>query len=131
MVLGINYLIHNIFFENTYCNLNFASITNPNVNRSGFGVTCLFGVPKSIKDSREYLQYGIIEPHFDEWEDAEIPETYFVRKVIPKQFCIGYLDIENRKFVFNPDFRFNYGITDDFELGSMFRKLWHFSSKEK
>lgn len=106
------------FFENTHCHLDFASITNPNINRSGFGATCLFVVPKNIKDSREYLQYGITEPHFDEWEDVEIPETYFVRKIIPKQFCIGYLDIKNKEFVFNPDFRFNYGITDDFELGS-------------
>lgn len=105
------------FFENTNCNLNFGAITHPNVNRSGFGATCLFIVPKSITGSREYIQYGKTEPHFDDWEEKEIPETYFVRCVIPKQFCIGFLDVKKKEFVFNPNFQFNYGVTDEFELG--------------
>lgn len=105
------------FFENEYCNLDFGSITNPGVNRSGFGATCLFIIPKSIQGSREYLQYGITESHFDEWEDSEVPETYFFRQVIPKQFLIGYLDVKNKRFVFNSEFQFGYGLTDEFELG--------------
>ncbi len=106
------------FFANTSCNLDFGGITNPSVNRSGFGATCLFVVPKSIVGSREYLQYGVTEKHFDDFEDEEIPEAYFARRVIPKQFCIGFLDVKNKKFVFNPDFKFNYGVTDEFELGT-------------
>ncbi len=39
------------------------------------------------------------------------------RYVIPKQFCIGFLDVKNKEFVFNPNFQFNYGVTDEFELG--------------
>ena len=34
-----------------------------------------------------------------------------------KKFCIGYLDVKNKRFVANPNFQFNYGITDDFALG--------------
>ena len=56
--------------------------------------------------------------HFDDWEDQQVPETYFERHIIPKQFCIGYLDVNNKKFVANPNFQFNYGITDEFALGT-------------
>ncbi len=105
------------FFENTNCNLNFGDITSPNVSRSNYGATCLFVVSKSITGSREYVQYGIKEEHFDDFEDEVIPETYFARYVIPKQFCIGFLDVKNKEFVFNPNFQFNYGVTDEFELG--------------
>lgn len=73
-------------------------------------------MPKSITGSREYIQYGITEPHFDDWE-GKIPETYFARRVIPKQFCIGFLDVKNKEFVFNRNFQINYGVTDEFELG--------------
>ena len=106
------------FFENTYCNLDFGSLSNPDVNRSGLGATCLFCVSKYIVGSREYIQYGITDAHFDDWEDRQVPKTYFVRKVIPTQFCIGYLDVINKKFIINPNFQFNYGITDEFVLGS-------------
>ena len=106
------------FFENTYCNLNFGDLTNPEINRSGFGATCIFAVSKNFQGSREFIQYGIIETHYDDWKDKEVPETYFERYVVPKQFCIGYLDVTNKRFVANPDFRFKYGITDEFELGS-------------
>ena len=106
------------FFENTYCNLDFGNLTNPKINRSGFGATCIFVVPKSFQGSREFIQYGVVEAHFDDYSDIEVPETYFERHVIPKQFCIGYLDVKNKKFVANPDFQFNYGITDEFTLGS-------------
>lgn len=106
------------FFENTYCNLDFGSLSNPDVNRSEFGATCLFCVSKYIVGSREYIQYGITDAHFDDWEDRQVPKTYFVRKVIPTQFCIGYLDVINKKFIINPNFQFNYGITDEFVLGS-------------
>ena len=106
------------FFENTYCNLNFNNLTNPKVNRSGFGATCIFVVSKFFHGSREYKQYGVIESHFDDWEECEVDESYFERHVIPKQFCIGYLDVKNKKFVANPNFRFNYGITDEFEIGT-------------
>ena len=106
------------FFENTYCNLDFDSLSNPNVNRSGFGATCLFCVPRYITGSREYIQYGITDAHFDDWEDRQVPKTCFKRRVIPTQFCIGYLDVINKKFVINPNFQFNYGITDEFALGS-------------
>ena len=107
------------FFENTYCNLDFGSLSNPNVNRSGFGATCLFVVPKYLTGSREYMQYGITDAHFDDWEDRQIPKTYFVRQVIPTQFCIGYLDVINKKFIVNPNFQFNYGVTDEFALGAI------------
>lgn len=107
------------FFENTYCNLDFGNLSNPNVNRSGFGATCLFVVPKYLTGSREYIQYGITDAHFDDWEDRQIPKTYFERRVIPTQFCIGYLDVINKKFIVNPNFQFNYGITDEFALGTM------------
>ena len=107
------------FFENTYCNINFGDLTNPEINRSGFGATCIFAVSKSFQGSREFIQYGIIETHYDDWEDKEVPETYFERYVIPKQFCIGYLDVTNKRFVANPDFQFNYGITDEFALGAI------------
>ena len=106
------------FFENTYCNLDFGNLTNPEINRSGFGATCIFAVSKSFKGSREFIQYGVIENHYDDLEDKEVPETYFERYVIPKQFCIGYLDVINKRFVANPDFQFNYGITDEFVLGT-------------
>lgn len=106
------------FFENTYCNLDFGSLTNPNINRSGFGATCIFAVSKEFNGSREYKQFGVVESHFDDWEDHEIPESFFERNIIPNQFCIGYLDVENKRFVANPNFQFNYGITDDFVLGS-------------
>lgn len=106
------------FFKNTYCNLDFGSLNNPNVNRSGYGATCLFVVPKYLTGSREYMQYGITDAHFDDWEDRQIPKTYFERRVIPTQFCIGYLDVINKKFVVNPNFQFNYGVTDEFALGS-------------
>lgn len=42
------------FFENTYCNLDFGSLTNPNINRSGFGATCIFVVSEDFNGSREY-----------------------------------------------------------------------------
>lgn len=106
------------FFENAYCNLDFGSLSNPYVNRSGFGATCLFCVSKYIVGSREYIQYGITDAHFDDWEDRQVPKTYFARRVIPTQFCIGYLDVINKKFIINPNFQFNYGITDEFALGS-------------
>ncbi len=105
------------FFENTSCNLDFGSLTNPNINRSGFGATCIFVVSKEFNGSREYKQFGVVESHFDDWEDHEIPESYFERNIIPSQFCIGYLDVKNKRFVANPNFQFNYGITDDFALG--------------
>lgn len=107
------------FFENTYCNLDFGNLTNPEINRSGFGATCIFIVSKSFKGPREFIQYGIVEDHFDDWNDQEIPETYFERHVVPKQFCIGYLDVKNKRFVANPDFKFNYGKTDEFALGTI------------
>lgn len=106
------------FFENTYCNLDFDSLTNPDINRSGFGATCIFAVSKSFSGSREYRQYGVIESHFDDWEDQEIPKSFFERHIIPTQFCIGYLDVKNKRFVANSNFRFNYGIMDEFALGS-------------
>ena len=81
------------FFENTYCNLDFDSLSNPNVNRSGFGATCLFVVPKCLTGSRQYVQYGVTDVHFDDWENRQIPKTYFERQVIPTQFCIGYYKI--------------------------------------
>lgn len=106
------------FFENTYCSLDFGSLTNPNINRSGFGATCIFIVSKDFCGSREYKQFGIVESHFDDWEDQQVPETYFERHIIPKQFCIGYLDINNKRFVANPSFQFKYEITDEFALGT-------------
>ncbi len=107
------------FFENTYCNLDFGNLTNPKINRSGFGATCIFIVPKSFQGSREFIQYGIVEAHFDDWEAQEVPETYFERHIVPKQFCVGYLDVKGKRFVANPDFQFNYGITDEFALGAI------------
>ena len=106
------------FFENTYCNLDFGSLTDPNVNKSGTGATLLFIVPKYFSGSREYRQYGVVESHYDDWEDQAVPESYFERSVIPKQFCIGYLDVKNKRLVANPSFQFNYGITDEFALGT-------------
>lgn len=106
------------FFENINCNLDFGSLTNPNVNRSNIGATCIFIVPKTFYGSREYKQYGVIESHYDDWEDKEVPESYFERHIIPKQLCIGYLDVKNKRFVANPNFQFNYGITDNFVLGA-------------
>ena len=106
------------FFENTYCNLDFGNLTNPDINRSGFGATCIFAVSKDFVGSREYKQYGVVESHFDDWEEQEVPESFFERHVIPSQFCIGYLDVKNKRFVANPNFRFNYGITDEFAIGS-------------
>ena len=106
------------FFENTYCNLDFGSLSNPNVNRSGFGATCLFVVPKCLTGSREYVQYGVTDAHFDDWENRQIPKTYFERQVIPTQFCIGYLDVINKRFILNPNFQLNYGVTDEFALGT-------------
>lgn len=106
------------FFENTYCNLDFGSLSNPNVNRSGFGATCLFVVPKYLTGSREYVQYGVTDAHFDDWENRQIPKTYFERRVIPTQFCIGYLDVINKRFIVNTNFQFNYGVTDEFALGT-------------
>lgn len=104
------------FFENTNCNLDFGSLSNPDINRSGDGTTCLFVVSKYFTGSREYRQYGITDTHYDYFEDKQVPKTYFERRVIPTQFCIGYLDVRNKKFVFNPKFQFNYGVTDDFTL---------------
>lgn len=78
----------------------------------------MFCVSKDIVGSRKYIQYGINDAHFDDWEDRQVPKTYFVRRVIPTQFCIGYLDVINKKFIINPNFQFNYGITDEFVLGS-------------
>lgn len=106
------------FFENTYCNLDFDSLSNPDVNRSGFGATCLFVVPKYLTGSREYIQYGVTDAHFDDWENRQIPKTCFERRVIPTQFCIGYLDVINKRFIANPSFQFNYGVTDEFALGT-------------
>ena len=106
------------FFENTHCNLDFGNLTNPEINRSGFGATCIFIVPKNFQGSREFIQYGIVEAHFDDYEDQEVPETYFERHIVPKQFCIGYLDAKGKRFVANSDFQFNYGITDEFVLGT-------------
>lgn len=102
------------FFENTYCNLDFGSLSNPNVNRSGFGATCLFVVPKCLTGSRQYVQYGVTDAHFDDWENRQIPK----RQVIPTQFCIGYLDVINKRFILNPNFQLNYGVTDEFALGT-------------
>ena len=96
----------------------FGSLTNPNINRSGFGATCIFVVSKEFNGSREYKQFGVVEPYFDDWEGHEIPESYFERHIIPAQFCIGYLDVKNKRFVANPVFQFNYGITDEFKLGT-------------
>ena len=110
------------FFENRNCILDFGSLTNPNVNRNpnGIGATVLFIVPNSISyTSRDYEQYGLVESYYDDTADREVPESYFERHVVPKQFCIGYLDIKNRRFVANPNFQFNYGVTDEFELGSI------------
>lgn len=107
------------FFENKYCNLNFGDLTDPIINRSGFGATCIFVVPKDFSGSREFIQYGVVESYYDDWEEREVPEEYFKRNVIPRQFCIGYLDVNNRRFVANPDFQFNYGITDEFALGAI------------
>jgi hypothetical protein len=106
------------FFENTHCNLDFGSLTNPDINRSGFGATCIFVVSKDFHGSREYKQFGIVESHFDDWEDQQVRETYFERHIIPKQFCIGYLDVNNKRFVANPSFQFNYGINDELSLGT-------------
>lgn len=106
------------FFENTYCNLDFDSLTNPDINRSGFGTTCIFAVSKDFRGSREYRQYGVVESHFDDWEDQEIPKSFFERHIIPTQFFIGYLDVKNKRFVANPVFQFNYGIIDEFRLGT-------------
>lgn len=108
------------FFENINCFLDFGSLTNPNVNRNsdGFGATVLFAVSKSISGSRDYEQYGVKDSYYDDCEDREVSEEYFERHVVPKQFCIGYLDVKNKRFVANPNFRFNYGITDEFELGT-------------
>ena len=106
------------FFENTYCNLDFGSLSNPDVNRSGFGATCLFVVSKYLTGSREYVQYGVTDVHFDDWENRQIPKTYFERHVIPTQFCIGYLDVINKGFILNPNFQLNYGVTDEFALGT-------------
>ena len=105
------------FFENTYCNLDFGSLTDPNVNKSRVGATLLFIVPKYFSGSREYKQYGVVESHCDDWEERDVPESYFERRVIPTQFCLGYLDVKNKRFVVNPNFQFNYGITDEFVLG--------------
>jgi hypothetical protein len=104
------------FSEISNCRLDFGSIINPNINRSGIGATCLFVVSKNVTGSREYMQYGITEPHFDEFDDKEIPETYFERRVIPRQYCMGYLDVKNKKFIFNKKFQPSYGVTDEFEL---------------
>ena len=109
------------FFENTYCNLDFGILSNPDVNRSGFGATCLFVVSKYLTGSREYVQYGVTDDHFDDWEDRQIPKTYFERHVIPTQFCIGYLDVINKRFILNPNFQLNYGVTDEFALGTTTR----------
>ena len=67
------------FFKNTYCNLDFGSLTNLNINRSEFGVTCIFVVSKEFNGSREYIQFGVVESHFDDWEDHEIPKSFFER----------------------------------------------------
>ena len=97
------------FFENTYCNLDFGSLTNSNINRSGLGATCIFVVSKEFNGSRECKQFRVVESHFDDWEDHEIPESFFERDIILNQFCIGYLDVKNKRFVANPNFQFNYG----------------------
>lgn len=117
------------FFENAYCNLNWSTLSNPNVNRSNFGATCLFVVSKYFKGSREYVQYGVTDSHYDNWEDKQMPETFFERHVIPTQFCIGYLDVINKRFVVNPNFQLNYGITDEFVLGTTFPKQIDLSNK--
>lgn len=97
--------------------MDFGSLTNPNINRSGFGTTLLFCVPKTFEGFREFYQYGIKESYYDDWEEKQIPETYLERRIIPKQFCIGYLDVENKKFIVNPSFQLNYGIQDEFQQG--------------
>lgn len=111
------------FFENTFCDLDFNDLTDPNINRSGFGATCLFVVSKSVDGSREYYQHCIKESYYDDLDEEEVPETCFERKVIPRQLCIGYLDVKNKTFKFNPNFQFNFGVVDEFELG--------FSSREE
>lgn len=113
------------FFQNTNCRLDFGSLTNPNVNRNpeGIGATILFVVPNSFSGSRDYEQYGVVESHYDDFEDQEVPESYFERHVVPKQFCIGYLDVKNKRFIANPYFQFNYGIADEFELSTTSESL--------
>lgn len=64
------------------------------------------------------MQYGVTDAHFDDWENRQIPKTYFERRVIPTQFCIGYLDVINKRFIVNTNFQFNYGVTDEFALGT-------------
>ena len=64
------------------------------------------------------MQYGVTDVHFDDWENRQIPKTYFERHVIPTQFCIGYLDVINKRFILNPNFQLNYGVTDEFALGT-------------
>ena len=51
------------FYENTYCNLNFGNLTNPNVNRSGIGATCIFVVSKQFKvlENKALISFLIIE----------------------------------------------------------------------
>ena len=107
------------FYENTYCNLDFGNLTNPNVNRSGIVATCIFVVSKQFAGSREYKQFEIVESHFEDWADQEVSEKYFERHIIPTQFYIGYLDVKNKKFVANSNFKLNYGITDEFSLGTV------------
>lgn len=107
------------FVSNEPCNLDFGILTDPPVSRNGFGATCIFVVSEDFKGSREFIQYGVVESHYDDFEEVEVPETYIKRYVIPKQFCIGYLDVDNRRFVANPDFQFDYGVTDKFALSIM------------
>lgn len=107
------------FFANTSCRLDYGDLTDPPVSRNtnGYGATLLFVVSNEVEGSREYEQYGVVEPHYDDWNDEEVEESFFERRVVPRQFCIGYLDVENRRFVANSNFRFNYGVEDGFVMG--------------
>lgn len=104
-------------FFNSECNLDFGSLTNANVNRTGKGATCLFMVSNYVKGSRSRYQYCVTESGYDNFSDEEIPERYSIIEVIPRQYCLGYLDVKNKKFVFNPNFQFNFGIDDEFAMG--------------
>lgn len=104
------------FFQNTVCNLDFGMLTNPNVNRTSTGATLIFCVSNDFEGSREFKKIGVTDSYYDDFDDRLIPETYCERHVIPKQFCIGYLDAENKRFVSNPAFEFEYGIRDEFQL---------------
>lgn len=97
------------FFAIGLENFSYANFVYANVNRSSCGAKCIAIIPEDFQMFQsQHTQYGVKHSHINKYTGQEVPQSYFQREVVDKEYFIGYFDIINKEWVINKNFELHH-----------------------